>query len=54
MEWFIHMLGILITIVLFHMVVYFVAVIDLQITEVLMNNVKFRDFIKRWYDIKGI
>lgn len=54
MEWFIHLLALLITIVLFHMTVYFVAIIEMQIAEVLMNNVKFRDFIKRWYDIEGI
>lgn len=52
--WFIHLVSLLVVIVLFHMAVYFVAIIELQIVEVLMTNVKFRDFIKRWYDIEGI
>ena len=54
MEWFIHIIGIFVTIILFHFTVFMVAIVENEVFEVLMNNAKFRDFIKKWYDIESL
>lgn len=54
MEWFIHIIGIYVTIILFHFAVLMVAIIENEVFEVLMNNAKFRNFIKKWYDIESL